>query len=84
MAAEGKKYRKEIFFEKKVPGYLVHTNLRRIRDCLDILMPEIRNPYAILRRFGEFAYTDRDNMPDFVKRILVDCDLMSGDFNRQP
>ncbi len=84
LAAEGKKYRKEIFFEKKVPGYLVHTNLRRIRDCLDILMPEIRNPYAILRRFGEFAYTDRDNMPDFVKRILVDCDLMSGDFNRQP
>lgn len=56
MKAEGKKHQKETFCGKTVPGYLVHEDLWRIRDHLDLLLSEILNPSAILDRFGEFAY----------------------------
>ncbi len=70
MAAEGKKYRKELFLGKKVPGYLVHTNLRRIRDYLDLLISEILDPSAILDLFGEFAYEGREGYEDLKKGYL--------------
>lgn len=59
MNAEGKKYRKETFLGKTVPGYLVHKDLGRIRDGLDLLLSEIMNPSAIVGRFGEFAYDEK-------------------------
>ncbi len=56
MDADEKKYRKETFLGEKVPGYLVHTNVRRIRDYLDLLISEIMMPSGILGVFGEFSY----------------------------
>lgn len=56
MNAEGKKYKKAVFAGKTVPAYLVHQDMRRIRDCLDLLIPMIREPDGILNQFGEFAY----------------------------
>ncbi len=53
--AEGKKYRKETFLGKTVPGYLVHEDLERIRGCLDLLLPVIDVPDRIVTMFGEFA-----------------------------
>lgn len=52
---ENKKYRKVVFDSRTAPGYLVHTDLRRIRDYLDLLLCEIERPDLILRQFGEFA-----------------------------
>lgn len=54
--ANGKKSRKTSFQGKTVLGYLVHENLIRIRDYLDLLIPQIRYPNAILGIFGEFSY----------------------------
>lgn len=56
MDADEKKYRKETFLGEKVPGYLVHTDVRRIRDYLDLLISEIRMPSGILGIFGEFSH----------------------------
>lgn len=44
--------------------YLVHKDLRRIRDCLDLLIPQIVYPDAILGQSGEFAFSDGE---DFEK-----------------
>ena len=43
-----------------VPGYLVHTDMRRIRDYLDLLLSQIENPVMILGQFGEFSYVSRE------------------------
>ncbi len=56
LAVKDKKFRKEEFLGRTVPGYLVHKDLRRIRDCLDLLVPEIEESFGILRQFGEFCY----------------------------
>ncbi len=56
LKAENRKYHKVMFDNRRVPAYLVHTEMRRIRDCLDILLPQIENPAMILRQFGEFCY----------------------------
>ena len=58
--AKGKKYRKVDFCGRTVPGYLVHMDMRRIRDCLDLLIPQIENPSMILGQLGEFAYVGRE------------------------
>lgn len=57
--AEGKKYRKTTFLGNTVPGYLVHEDLIRIRDYLDLLIPQIQNPGPILGVFGEFSYAGK-------------------------
>lgn len=54
--ADEKRCRKEWFRGRKVPGYLVHKDLRRIRDHLDLLLSEILDPVAIVDQFGEYAY----------------------------
>lgn len=54
--ADEKKCRRETFLGKKVPGYLVHPDLMRIRDALDLLLSEILSPSAVIGRFGEFSY----------------------------
>lgn len=56
MDAEGKKYRKVSFMGRTMPGYLVHNDLRRIRDCLDLLIPQMGQQSINKGGFGEFAY----------------------------
>ena len=48
----------------------MHTNLRRIRDYLDLLISEILDPSAILDLFGEFAYEGREGYEDLKKGYL--------------
>ena len=64
LKAEGKKYRKVDFGGRTVPGYLVHTDMRRIRDYLDLLISQIENPSMLLGQFGEFAYVSREECED--------------------
>lgn len=54
--AEGRKYRKAVFYGKTVPAYLVHRDLRRIRDYMDLLLSQIQTPEAILAPIAEFSY----------------------------
>ena len=56
LEAEGKKYRKTIFRGRTVPGYLVHGDLLRIRDSLDLLIPQMGLPMVHTGGFGEFSY----------------------------
>lgn len=58
--AKGKKQRRAEFGGRMVPAYLVHTDMRRIRDYLDLLLPQIENPVMILGQFGEFSYVSRE------------------------
>lgn len=60
MNAEGKRYRKAEFEGKTVPGYLVHTDLRRIRDFLDFLIPQMGSAKVSLGGFGEFSYESKE------------------------
>lgn len=57
--ADEKKYRKVIFNGRTVPGYRVHTDMRRIRDGLDLLIPQM--PFAVVNKggFGEFSYENK-------------------------
>lgn len=68
--ADEKRYRKEIFLGEKVPGYRVHTDLRRIRDYLDLLFSEIRNPFALINNFGEFSYEAERDYEKMKKEYL--------------
>ncbi len=70
MDAEGNRYRKEIFLGQTVPGYLIHEDLRRIRDCLDLLFSEIMDPSAILDQFGEFSYDGKSNYEKMREQYL--------------
>lgn len=56
MEAEGKKYRKTVFRGRTVPGYLVHEDLLRIRDSLDLLIPQMGLQMVHVGGFGEFSY----------------------------
>ncbi len=67
LRVEKKKYRKVVFDNQTVPGYLVHTDLRRIRDYLDLLFSEIENPDMILRQFGEFAYQNEKDIASLLE-----------------
>lgn len=62
---DSKKIRKDRFLGKSVPAYLIHEDLLRIRDYLDLLIPQIRYPDRILGIFGEFSYSAADRLPDF-------------------
>lgn len=54
--ADEKKYRKEQFRGRTVPGYLVHRDKRRIRNYLDCLIPQMKEVMVNLGEFGEFSY----------------------------
>ncbi|MBO5033139.1 MAG: hypothetical protein J6D08_14910 [Lachnospiraceae bacterium] len=69
MKAEGKKFRKTTFRGKTVPGYLVHENLIRIRDYLDLLLPQIHCPKAILGIFGEFSYEGKEKFASLSQTL---------------
>ena len=68
--ADAHRYRKETFLGQTVPGYLVHADLRRIRDCLDLLLAEIMDPSAILDVFGEFACDQKSNQEKLRENYL--------------
>ncbi len=68
--ADGKKCRKERFLGEKMPGYLVHRDLQRIRDTLDLLLCEIQSPSAVIGRFGEFAYEGEKGYRQVKERYL--------------
>lgn len=53
---EENQYRKESFDGKTIPEYLVHTDMRRIRDYLDFLIPQMGYATVNLGEFGEFSY----------------------------
>lgn len=56
MEAEGKKVRKTVFRGRTVPGYLVHLDLVRIRDSLDLLIPQMGQQTVCTGGFGEYSY----------------------------
>lgn len=56
MSVKGKKYRKAVFQGRTVPGYLVHTDLQRIRDSLDLLIPQMKQRMIHMGGFGEFSH----------------------------
>ena len=41
MGVEGRKYPKDTFLDRTVPAYLVHQDLDRIRNCLDLMLDDI-------------------------------------------
>lgn len=55
--ADDKKYRKVSFLGRTTPGYLVHTDLRRIRNGLDLLIPQMGYRTVSRGGFGEYSYT---------------------------
>ena len=57
---DGKKYKKVSFQGAKVPGYLVHRDLIRIRDSLDLLLPQMGQRQINLGGFGEFSFEGND------------------------
>lgn len=69
MDAEGKRYRKAEFEGRRVPGYLVHPDMRRIRDFLDFLIPQMGYAKVKLGGFGEFSYDNKEEY-ELVKKEL--------------
>ncbi len=69
---DGKKYRKVFFEGKSVPGYLIHTDMRRIRNCLDLLIPQMQYELVNNGGFGEFSYESGGE----YEKIKSDLDRM--------
>ena len=55
MGVEGKKYPKDTFLGRTVPAYLVHQDLKRIRNCLDLMLDDIANTAPVVNQFAQFA-----------------------------
>lgn len=55
MNVEGKKYPKDTFLGRTTPAYLIHSDLMKIRNCMDLMFANIAAPSAVTRRFGDFA-----------------------------
>lgn len=55
LKVEGKKYPKETFLGRTVPAYLVHGDLKRIRNGLDLLLDDMDNTAPVTNQFAEFA-----------------------------
>lgn len=70
--AEGRKYNKVSFMGRTMPEYLVHNDLRRIRDCLDLLIPQMGQQGVNKGGFGEFAYADKED----YERVLENFDFL--------
>ncbi len=68
--ADEKKYRKDTFYGKTVPGYLVHRDLRRIRDSLDYLIPQMQYMTVNLGEFGEFAYHHGKDYEELYEELV--------------
>lgn len=57
---EGKRYPKDTFLGRTVPTYLVHTDLKRLRNCLDLLLDDIDHTDQITGQFAQFAWERPD------------------------
>lgn len=55
MDVEGKKYPKESFMGRVTPTYLIHSDARRIRNCLDLILDDMGDLSAITGQFAAFA-----------------------------
>lgn len=67
--ADEKRYRKTVFRGRTIPGYRVHTDMRRIRDGLDLLIPQLPFPIVNKGGFGEFSY-ENEKEYEWVKAEL--------------
>lgn len=64
---DGKKYKKVAFLGAKVPNYLVHKDLIRIRDSLDLLLSQMGQRQVNLGGFGEFSFEGNDLFDWYAK-----------------
>lgn len=64
---DGKKYKKVAFLGAKAPNYLVHKDLIRIRDSLDLLLPQMGQRQVNLGGFGEFSFEGNDLFDWYAK-----------------
>lgn len=73
ITVEGKKYAKEIFLGKTMPAYLIHQNILKIRNGLDLIFDNFSEPVLTIDRFGEFAKENPVKPRDYkkIKRELV-------------
>ncbi len=55
LKAEGK-VKQEPFLQWRLPFYLVHDDLKRIRNGLDLMLDTMPDPSLVTGNFGEFAY----------------------------
>lgn len=55
MDVEGKKYPRDVFLGRTVPAYLVHGDLQRIRNCLDLMLDGISDCAPVVNQFAQFA-----------------------------
>ena len=58
MDVKGSRCPREDFLGRSVPSYLVHRDLERIRNCLDLMLDDIANCGPVVNQFGEFAAGD--------------------------
>lgn len=52
---EGKKYPKDTFLGRTVPAYLLHSDMTRLRNGLELLLANMDNPSVVINKFAEFA-----------------------------
>ena len=73
MEVEGKDYTKEIFLGKTMPAYLIHQDILKIRNGLDIIFDNFLGPVLAVNRFGEFAKENPIKPRDYqkIKKELV-------------
>ena len=73
MEVEGKDYTKEIFLGKTMPAYLIHQDILKIRNGLDIIFDNFLGPVLAVDRFGEFAKENPIKPRDYqkIKKELV-------------
>ncbi|MDE5825701.1 MAG: hypothetical protein K2H91_13590, partial [Lachnospiraceae bacterium] len=55
MDVEGKKYPKDTFMGRVTPAYLIHSDAKKIRNCLDLIFDDMGDLPAIMGRFAAFA-----------------------------
>lgn len=73
MDVSGKKYPRDTFLGRTVPAYLVHQDLERIRNCLDLMLDDIADCAPVVNQFAEFAAEAPANPRPYeeIRRELV-------------
>lgn len=69
---DSKKCRKTVFMDRTMNGYLVHNDLRRIRDSLDLLIPQMGQSIVYEGDVGEFCYAEeaeREQIREGLEKI---------------
>ncbi|MDE7417788.1 MAG: J domain-containing protein [Lachnospiraceae bacterium] len=55
MDVEGKKYPKDHFMGRITPAYLIHSDAKKIRNCLDLIFDDMGDLPAVMGKFAAFA-----------------------------